>query len=81
MVGQRSSKPPVRVRFLTSPPLNFLIMELILLYSLPMLVSFFLMNECYKKGLVDGAFAALPCLIPVINIIMIFVYIKMLRND
>ena len=56
-------------------------MELILLYSFPMLVSFFLMNECYKKGLVDGAFAALPCLIPVINIIMIFVYIKMLRDD
>ena len=56
-------------------------MELTLLYSLPMLVSFFLMNECYKKGLVDGAFAALPCLIPVINIIMIFVYILMLRND
>ena len=46
-----------------------------------MLVSFFLMNECYKKGDVDGAFAALPCLIPVINIIMIFVYIKKLKND
>lgn len=56
-------------------------MEVILLYSLPMIISFFLMNECYKKGIVDGAFAALPCIIPVINIIMIFVYIKKLKND
>lgn len=39
------------------------------------------MNACYKKGIVDGAFAALPCIIPVVNIIMIFVYIKMLRDD
>lgn len=80
MVGQRSSKSPVRVRFLTNPPLNFKTMELILFYSLPMLISFFLMNECYKKGIVDGAFAVLPCLIPVINIIMIFYYIKQLMN-
>ena len=80
MVGQRSSKSPVRVRFLTNPPLNFKIMEIVLLYSLPMLISFFLMNECYKKGIVDGAFAALPCLIPVENIIMIFYYIKELMK-
>ena len=63
------------------PATKILIMEVILLYSLPMLISFFLMNECYKKGIVDGAFAALPCIIPVINIIMIFVYIKKLKND
>ena len=55
-------------------------MEFILIYSLPMLVSFLLMNECYKRGIVDGAFAALPCLIPVINIIMIFYYIKELMK-
>ena len=81
MVGQRSSKSPVRVRFLTSPQQNTLIMELVLLYSLPGLISFLLMNECYKRGIVDGAFAALPCIIPVVNIIMIFVYIKKLMND
>ncbi|MBQ5475183.1 MAG: hypothetical protein IIT65_10920 [Lachnospiraceae bacterium] len=56
-------------------------MELVLLYSLPGLISFLLMNECYKRGIVDGAFAALPCIIPVVNIIMIFVYIKKLMND
>lgn len=55
-------------------------MEIVLLYSLPMLIFFFLMNECYKKGIVDGAFAALPCLIPVVNIIMIFYYIKELMK-
>lgn len=55
-------------------------MELILFSSLPMLISFFLMSKCYNKGIVDGAFAALPCLIPVINIIMIFYYIKQLMN-
>ena len=50
-------------------------MEFIWLYSLPMLVSFLLMNQCYKRGLVDGGFAALPCIIPAVNIVMIFVYI------
>lgn len=55
-------------------------MELVLLYSLPGLISFILMNECYKRGIVDGAFAALPCLIPVVNIIMIFYYIRELMK-
>ena len=56
-------------------------MELIWLYSLPALVSFLLMNQCYKRDLVDGGFAALPCIIPVVNIIMIFVYIGKLINE
>ena len=56
-------------------------MEYVILYSIPGIISFFLMSSCYNKGIVDGPFAALPCLIPVINIIMIFVYIKWLIND
>lgn len=55
-------------------------MEFILLYCLPMLVSFFLMSACHNRGLSDSPFAGLPCIIPIINIIMIFIYIKKLTE-
>lgn len=55
-------------------------MELIWFYSLPCIVSFLLMNQCYKRGLVDGGFAALPCIIPLVNSIMIIVFLgKLLK--
>lgn len=57
-------------------------MEYVLSYSLPMLISFLLMNKCYKhKKLNYPTFAALGCLIPVVNWVLIFYYIYLLLWD
>lgn len=56
-------------------------MEIIYFYTIPSIISFLLMNACYEKGIVDGAFSAIFCFIPIVNIIMIFYYIKQLIND
>lgn len=56
-------------------------METIFIYSIPTIIAFLLMNECYKRGyLIYPHIAALCCIIPVINWICIIIYILKLWN-
>lgn len=54
-------------------------MELVVFYSIPLVLSFLLMNVCYKRNILSNEqFCAFMCLIPVINWICIIVYICLL---
>lgn len=54
-------------------------MELVILYSVPLVLSFLFMNACYKRNLLNyEQFGALLCLVPVINWICLIVYIYLL---
>lgn len=56
-------------------------MEIIFLYTLPMLISFGLMNQCYKQDkFSDPSLTAILCLIPIVNWICVIVYINKLWN-
>lgn len=57
-------------------------MELIFLYTLPMLISFFLMNECYKRRFFNHPhLAALGCIIPGVNWICLIIYMCKLYDN
>lgn len=57
-------------------------MEFIFIYSIPCIISFLLMNQCYKKNLLDYlTLSALSCIIPIINIIVIIRFVIILKND
>lgn len=60
--------------------LNFS-MEFIYIYSIPAIISFLLMNKCYKKGLLYyPTVSALICIIPFVNWIGLIYFIITLKN-
>lgn len=55
-------------------------MEFIFIYSVPALISFILMNQCYKKGLLTyPMLSAMSCIIPFVNWISLIYFIKLLK--
>lgn len=56
-------------------------MEFVYFYSVPTLVSFILMNQCYKRGLLyNPMLAAFTCIIPFVNWIGLIYFIITLKN-
>ena len=56
-------------------------MEFIFIYSIPCIISFLLMNQCYKKKLLDyPILSALSCIIPFVNWIGLICFMCKLIN-